>query len=118
LCPTGAGTPQNNRAANAQETRTLKEAAVGTLMIKCPNTGRAISTGMAMDGPSFASTPVFFSRTFCPFCRTNHHWFAKDAWVSDRTLETATPTATDSRMRIDAPVLAAWALRAQRRHSR
>jgi hypothetical protein len=54
---------------------------VGTLMIRCPNTGRTISTGMAADEPKFRSTPVFFSRTFCPICRTVHQWFAKEAWV-------------------------------------
>jgi hypothetical protein len=27
--------------------------------------------------------PVFFSRTFCPFCRVPHEWFAKEAWVAD-----------------------------------
>jgi hypothetical protein len=56
---------------------------VGTVMIKCPNTGQAISTGMTADGPSFGSTPVFFSRTFCPICRTPHEWFAKEAWICD-----------------------------------
>jgi hypothetical protein len=26
---------------------------------------------------------VFFSRVYCPFCRVEHEWFAKDAWVCD-----------------------------------
>jgi hypothetical protein len=56
---------------------------VGTVMIRCPNTGQAISTDMKADGRSFGSTPVFFSRTFCPTCQTSHEWFAKEAWVSD-----------------------------------
>jgi len=56
---------------------------MGAVMIKCPNSGHAISTGMKADGASFASTPVFFSRTFCPICRTLHEWFAKEAWVCD-----------------------------------
>lgn len=56
---------------------------MGAVMIKCPNTGQAISTGMAADKPSFGSTPVFFSRTFCPICRSLHEWFAKEAWVCD-----------------------------------
>jgi hypothetical protein len=54
---------------------------VGILVIRCPKTGRTISTGMAVDEPNFSSTPVFFSRTFCPICRTVHQWFAKEAWV-------------------------------------
>lgn len=56
---------------------------MGAVMIKCPNTGQAISTGMRADEASFASTPVFFSRTLCPICRTLHEWFAKEAWVCD-----------------------------------
>jgi hypothetical protein len=56
---------------------------VGAVMIRCPNTGQAISTGIKADGRSFGSTPVFFGRTFCPICQTSHEWFAKEAWVCD-----------------------------------
>jgi hypothetical protein len=38
---------------------------------------------MTADRPSFGATPVFFSRTYCPICRTLHEWFAKEAWVCD-----------------------------------
>lgn len=86
---------------------------MGTLMIKCPNTGRTISTGITTDGPSFGSTPVFFSRTLCPICRINHDWFATDAWVCDRP--PGRSTAAHSGMMVGASVLAAWALRAQGR---
>jgi hypothetical protein len=57
---------------------------MGVLMVKCPATGAPISTGMQADRSSFARTPVFFSRTLCPHCRTQHEWFAKDAWVEER----------------------------------
>jgi len=56
---------------------------MGIVMIRCPETQRAISTGMQVDRATFHSTPVFFSRTDCPLCRTKHEWFAKDAWVCD-----------------------------------
>ena len=56
---------------------------MGILMIKCPTTGREIPTGIEADRISFPSTPVFFSRTYCPFCRTNHEWFAKQAWIRE-----------------------------------
>lgn len=56
---------------------------MGIVMIKCPNTGRVISTGMKADRPRWDSTPVFFSRTYCPVCRTAHEWFAREAWVCD-----------------------------------
>jgi hypothetical protein len=52
-------------------------------MIKCPNTGRPIATGLKTDRSSFEAMAVFYARTFCPICRTNHQWFARDAWVSE-----------------------------------
>ena len=56
---------------------------MGVVMIKCPKTGREISTGITTDRVRFNSTPVFFASTYCPMCRTTHEWFAKDAWVCE-----------------------------------
>jgi hypothetical protein len=39
------------------------------LMIRCPKTGQAISTGREVESAAFRSTAVFFSRTYCPLCR-------------------------------------------------
>jgi len=55
---------------------------MGTLMIRCPETGREISTGYQAEAESFHHSPVFFARSFCPACRTEHEWFAREAWVS------------------------------------
>jgi hypothetical protein len=52
-------------------------------MIRCPATGSAIPTGIRADRSSFGSTPVFLARAFCPLCREEHEWFAKDAWVQE-----------------------------------
>jgi hypothetical protein len=54
---------------------------MGTLMIKCPKTGSAISTGIQMGQSTFNNTPVFFARTLCPICQIQHEWFARAAWV-------------------------------------
>jgi hypothetical protein len=56
---------------------------MGTVMVRCPQTGRPISTGISTDRRSFEATPVFFSRVYCPACRMEHEWFAKDAWVCE-----------------------------------
>ncbi|MBR0695174.1 hypothetical protein [Bradyrhizobium lablabi] len=56
---------------------------MGMLMVKCPQTAHAIPTGIKIDRESFGRSAVFFSRTRCPFCRTDHSWFAKDAWVDE-----------------------------------
>jgi hypothetical protein len=60
-----------------------QEHSMGTVMVKCPDTGRDISTGILADRASFNATPVFFARVYCPLCQTEHEWFAKEAWVCD-----------------------------------
>jgi hypothetical protein len=56
---------------------------MGMVMIKCPQTGRAIPTGIKTDRDSFRSSPVFFARTRCPMCDVDHAWFARDGWVAE-----------------------------------
>nr|WP_246504621.1 hypothetical protein [Bradyrhizobium agreste] len=62
---------------------------MGMVMIKCPETGHAISTGIEMDRERFRCSAVFFSRTYCGMCAATHEWFAKEAWVH----ETGSPGA-------------------------
>ena len=56
---------------------------MGVIMIRCPQTGREIPTGIEMDVVEFRHAPVFSSRVQCPACAREHEWFAKDAWVCD-----------------------------------
>lgn len=56
---------------------------MGILMIRCPRTGRPISTGRNADAATFRSSPVFFSQAYCPHCDATHEWFAADAWVCE-----------------------------------
>ena len=74
---------------------------MGVLMIKCPATGRDIPMGIETDRRSFTRTAVFFSRTYCPFCRTNHEWFAKQAWVREASVAAERKTAGGQA--VDAP---------------
>ena len=52
-------------------------------MIRCPKTGRAISTRIRADVATFHAAPVFFSQVLCPLCQLTHEWFAKDAWICE-----------------------------------
>jgi hypothetical protein len=36
---------------------------MGMIMIRCPQTGREISTGLAIEPARFKALPVFFSRS-------------------------------------------------------
>jgi hypothetical protein len=69
------------------------ERSMGTVMVKCPDTGRDIPTCIVTDSASFKAAPVFFARVFCPICRTEHEWFAKEAWVCESEPVPAPPYA-------------------------
>jgi hypothetical protein len=56
---------------------------MGNVMIKCPQTGREIPTGIKADRERFRCSAVFFARTYCSICQANHEWFAKEAWVCE-----------------------------------
>jgi endogenous inhibitor of DNA gyrase (YacG/DUF329 family) len=56
---------------------------MGTVMIKCPTTGKAISTGMGADKASFESSNFSQNGVKCPACGKTHVWDKKDAWVQD-----------------------------------
>ena len=66
---------------------------MGTLMIKSPDTGRDISTGLVADRKSFATMPVFFARVLCPLCNTEHEWFAREAWLCEAEVPRLQPSA-------------------------
>jgi hypothetical protein len=59
---------------------------MGAVIVKCPETGHDIPTGIVTDRKSFDATPVFFARVYCAICRTEHEWFAKAAWVCEAEL--------------------------------
>ena len=71
---------------------------MGVVMIRCPRTEKAISTGMQVDSTAFHSMPVFFSSTVCPLCRTSHEWFAASAWVCDCGPENCDPKCERCKM--------------------
>ncbi|MDA9427001.1 hypothetical protein XH97_33530 [Bradyrhizobium sp. CCBAU 53380] len=56
---------------------------MGMVMVKCPQTGRVIPTGIMSDRETFLRSVVFYGNTHCPDCRANHHWFAREAWVEE-----------------------------------
>jgi hypothetical protein len=68
------------------------EAPMGSVMIRCPATGTAIPTGIKADRTSYQRTPVFMARVYCP-SRTEHEWFAKEAWVAEPQREASSEAA-------------------------
>jgi hypothetical protein len=75
---------------------------MGMVMVKCPRTGRKIPTGIETDHERFQRCSVFFARTRCPICRTEHVWFARDAWVSQPRSSTQRPQRRRSSLSVQA----------------
>jgi hypothetical protein len=59
------------------------------LMIKCPRTGRGVSTGILTDPYSYLKTPSAMGRTRFPHCGLEHAWSCKDAWLAAEKLPEA-----------------------------
>ncbi len=56
---------------------------MGMVMIKCPTTGQAVETGIAMDKQSFERKNITNNSVICPACGKKHTWSKKDAWVQE-----------------------------------
>ena len=64
-------------------------ARTGTVMIRCPRTGRAVSTEIETEASVFERLPDVNARMRCPVCGSEHTWTAREAWLS------GPPTAPD-----------------------
>jgi hypothetical protein len=70
------------------------------IMIKCPATSHAISTGVAVDSDaSFNALLDVAYHVDCPLCGGNHVWFKHDAWIAERpeSLQVGSDTAGRSK---------------------
>ena len=55
---------------------------MSTIMIKCPNTGLAVSTEIETEPSVFRQLPKVASRMQCPACGQEHVWRISSAWLS------------------------------------
>ena len=57
---------------------------MGTVMIRCPISGHAISTEIETELSVFQRLPHVATRLLrCPSCGGEHMWTTKDAWLAD-----------------------------------
>jgi endogenous inhibitor of DNA gyrase (YacG/DUF329 family) len=57
---------------------------MGVLLIKCPQTGKPVPTGIEVDPKSFANLPDVLSYLKCPECGLDHAWWTREAWLEDQ----------------------------------
>src|SRR5437016_3406434 len=58
-----------------------EEGIMGMIMIRCPATGRAASTGIEM--LAVDQLPIVTGTMSCPACGRIHEWTKNDAWLGD-----------------------------------
>jgi hypothetical protein len=56
---------------------------MGILLIRCPHTGRPISTGVQVDPHPFAARPNTLSYLRCPDCGLDHAWWTREARLEE-----------------------------------
>jgi hypothetical protein len=56
---------------------------MGVLFIKCPVTGKAISTGVKTDAQGLSQMPNLVQYAHCQHCMTDHAWRPLDAILVD-----------------------------------
>ena len=54
---------------------------MSSVMIKCPNTGGTVSTGIETEAVVFRKLPKISSRMLCPACGEEHVWSVTSAWL-------------------------------------
>lgn len=52
------------------------------VMIRCPATGRAVSTAIDTEPASFRKLPKVTANMRCPACGQDHEWSVGSAWLS------------------------------------
>lgn len=53
------------------------------IMIRCPNTGAEISTGIETDARAFSQLPNILTHSPCSACGLEHPWCKSQAWLDD-----------------------------------
>ena len=54
------------------------------ILIRCPNTGRIVSTGLTTEKINLSSLSNLKLPLLCPACLKSHRWGQKEAWIYDR----------------------------------
>jgi len=59
---------------------------MGTIIFRCPVTGREYASAIEMDDASFLRLPDIKMKTRCPQCGADHIWSLRDARLSREKL--------------------------------
>jgi hypothetical protein len=55
---------------------------MSVIMIRRPETGSEISTGIECEEDDFQKLPFVIAQTVCPSCGREHRWSKSNAWLN------------------------------------
>jgi hypothetical protein len=55
---------------------------MSSVMIRCPTTGRPVSTAIEIEPGVFRKLPNLRARMLCPACDQEHDWMTGSAWLA------------------------------------
>ena len=64
---------------------------MSSVMIRCPATGRPVSTGVETEPVVFRGLPKVAGRMHCPACGQEHVWSVGTAWLAGEPLPAPVP---------------------------
>src|ERR1700710_2928795 len=79
--PPLAPTSQSRHRRGVSCSQQREEGVMGILMISCPSTGRAVSTGIEMHRVD--QLPSVIATIECSACGCVHEWTKADAWLAE-----------------------------------
>jgi hypothetical protein len=59
---------------------------MSSVMIKCPATGRSVSTSIETAAVVFRGLPEVPGRMLCPACGQEHVWAMSGAWLAEEAV--------------------------------
>ena len=71
---------------------------MSSVMIRCPNTGRPVSTAIEVEPSVFRNLPKISARMRCPVCGRDHTWTVGSAWLANelRVVEVERPPGNEA----------------------
>ena len=71
---------------------------MSAVMIRCPVTGRAVSTAIETEPSTFRKLPMVPGRMHCPACGHGHTWTIGSAWLEGepRLVASARPSKIEA----------------------
>ena len=71
---------------------------MSSVMIRCPNTGRPVSTAIETEPNVFRKLPNIRARMRCPACGREHIWRVTEAWLAGepRLTKAMRPVGTEA----------------------